>query len=174
MALLKSPLLTEKSVDLIIDQIKNNFNLQLKELDNQYSDGINLEPLDDNAIHISDKIQALTLPSVYVLYGASAFQYSENPNYMQSEDEALVVLRAVEIGADSLTRKMYRYGRVLYGILNLVDLVDDGDRLKIKLIPTRLGYTQPVTEKLQKEEQRFSMDVVVELKVLHYEKNLTV
>ncbi|MFA9202259.1 MAG: hypothetical protein ACEQSC_01800, partial [Candidatus Nanopelagicaceae bacterium] len=145
----------------------------LKEIDNQNPDGINLEPLDLNSIYISDKIQSLELPSVYVLSGASAFQYSDNQNYMESEDEIIVVMTAEEIGADELTRKMWRYGRVLYQTLNLVDLGDLAGRIKIKIIPTRLGYTIPITEKLQKGEQRFRMDAVLELKVLHYENNLT-
>lgn len=173
MALQKTPLLTEAVSDLIIDKIKVDFNNYLKELDNQYSDGIGLEPVDLNSIHISDKIQTLDLPSIYVLSGASAFQYSDNQNYMESEDEIIVVLTAEEVGADSLTRKMWRYGRVLYQTLNLVDLGDAAGRIKVKLIPTRLGYTIPITEKLQKEEQRFRMDAVLELKVLHYENNLT-
>jgi hypothetical protein len=174
MALLKHPLLTEASADLIINQVKLQFNLLLQELDNTYVDGTNLEPLDDEAIHISDKIQTLTLPALYVLYGSHAFDYTENPNWLNSEDEVIVVLTAEDVGADVLTRKMWRYGRVLFGCLNLIDLNDSTGRLKIRTVPTRLGYTTPITDKLQKEEQRFRGDVVLELKVMHFENNLTV
>lgn len=169
----KTPLLTEAAANLLITQFQNNFNLQLQQADNQYDDGINLEPVDDNSIHISDKIQSLDLPSFYVLFADHAFQYTENPNYLDSEDSVVLVVSAEDVGADSLTRKMWRYGRVLFGIFNLQQLTTDDQRLSIKTIPTRLGYSQPITTQLQKENQRFRMDTVLELKLMHFEKNLT-
>lgn len=173
MALQKTPLLTETTNDLITKYLKDNFNLFLKEVDFQYQDGISLEQIDDTSYHISDLIETLTLPCIYVLSGPHAFQYTENPNYLQSDDEIVVVLTAEEIGLDSLTRKVWRYGRVLFASLNLIDLGDSAGRIKLKTVPTRLAYTKPITSKLKKEEQRFRADVVLELKVLHYENNLT-
>lgn len=173
MALQKTPFLTEKTVDLVIAQIKANFNLALAELDNQYTDGINLEPVDDNAYEISDQIQPLTMPSVFVLAGPMQFNYNDKPNYLDSEDEMTVVVSCEDIGADVLARKAFRYARVLYGCLNLVDLKDADGRILIKTVPRRLGYTQPIKDKLTKEQGKFRMDCVLELRILHFENNLT-
>lgn len=173
MALPKFPLLSETTTNLIIDQLKANFNLNLAEVDNQYSDGLSLERVEDNSIFISDQIQTLSPPSIFVLASSLAYQYTDNPNYLQSEDDYVVVVTAEEVGAEELTKKIYRYARVLFGTLNLIDLQDASSRIKIKLVPQRLNYTQPVTDKLTKQGGKFRMDCVLELKVYHYENNLT-
>lgn len=169
-----SPLLNEKSADLIIEHIKSAFNLKLTELDNQYSDGISLEPLDDQHIYISDKFESLGMPACYVLFGTMAFNYTDNPNYLDATNECVVVLTGMDVGADVLMRKMWRYGRVLYSTLNLVELKDADDRLLTKLVARRLGYSdQKVSGQMPQMEQKFRQDLVLELDILHYEKNLT-
>lgn len=173
MALQRTPLLNEAVSNLVIQQLKDNYNVFLQELDNQYSDGINLEPVEDNAIYISDKVQSLTLPAIYCLFGRAAFQYTDKPNYMQSEDQALIVVSAEDIGAEELTKKIWRMGRVLYECLNLASLKSGDGRVQINLIPVALDYTAPVVSKLKKEEQKFRMDAVLELKIMHFENFLT-
>lgn len=175
MAIPFNPLLTETAVDLITQKLQAEFNPLLQEIDNQYSDGINLEPVENNSYFISDKIQTLSLPSIYVLFQDHAFQYSDDPNYLESEDRAIVVVTAEEIDAQNLARKMYRYARVLFGVLNLADLQDPNGRLQCKVVPQRLGYTEPgpITKSLQKEQAKYRMECVLELKLKHYEKNLT-
>lgn len=172
MAALRTPFLTEKVMQLIKGELQDNFNLKLKEIDNQYDDGINLEPVDDNAIHFTDLIQTLSPPAIYILPGPSRFQYQDQPNYMESEDEILVAVTAEDVGADILTLKSMRYARVIYSCLNLVDLFDDDARCEIHIVPDRLAYTQPIASKLNSSEQTFRMDCVFTMKVMHFEENL--
>jgi len=173
MALQKNPLLTEATVNLIIDQIKSNFNSLVADVDNQNSDGISLEPLDNDSIYLSDKYETLRPPAVFVLFQEHAFQYSKDPNYLDSVDKCIVVVSCEDIGASNLTRKSWRYGRVIYGCLNFIDLVDTTTRLKIKTIPKRLGYTQPIASKLKDYGKKYRIDTVLDLDILHYENFLT-
>lgn len=166
------PFLTESVLQLIKTQLQSNFNLELEQIDNQYSDGITLEPVDDNAIHFTDLIQTLSPPAIYIMPGQARFNYDEKRNYMQSEDEVIVVVSAEDIGADVLILKSMRYARVLFACLNLVDLFDSNNRIEIHIVPDRLGYTQPIAQKLNGAEQTYRMDCVLNLKVLHFEKNL--
>jgi hypothetical protein len=166
------PLLTEQVVDLMITQIQQNFNAQLTSTDNQYSDGLGVEPLDDKSIFISDQFQGVRMPSVHILFNEMAFQYSQEPNYLESRDRCLVVLSAEAMGADLCTRKVWRYGRVLFSVLNLASLSTSDGRLQINLIPQRLGYTQPIKDKLNEKARKFRMDCVLELQIKHYEKNI--
>lgn len=168
----KGPLLTENTVDLIINQIKSTFNATISDVDNFYSDGISLEKIDNEAFYITDKMHALTLPAVFVLFGAHAFQYTRDPNYLESEDECVVVCSFEDVGADVLQRKAWRYGRVLMNCLNLVDLKTPDDRLNLHVVPLRLGYTEQITNKLGKEQSKFRMECVLELRIKHFEKNL--
>lgn len=176
MAVQKSPLLTEKVVDVIKKHIQDNFNEALLEDENKYADGIALEQVAPNSIYITEDVQALRLPAIYILFDEHDFDYSTRPNYMESRDKCVIVLTAEGIDASGLTRKLYRYAKVLFEILNLADLVDvqgAENRMKLKLIPQRLGYTRTVTNKLTQQEQRFRKDCVLELEIKHYEKNLT-
>lgn len=166
------PLLSEAVVDLLSKQLKDNFNLLLEEVDNQYDDGINLEPLSDESIYLSDKIEGLSLPSCHILFGHHAFNYTNDPNYLESKDEVVIVLSAEDSGEAVLTRKLWRYGRVLHACFNLQSLGDDAGRIKIQTIPRQLGYTPTIAAKLQKEEFRFRKDAVLELEIMHFEKNL--
>ena len=175
MSLQKKPLLNETACNLLITQLQDNFNIELQELDNQYDDGSNLEPLSDQSIYISDKIETLDCPAVYILFGNMAFNYTENPNYLNASTEVAIVLSLEDIGADRLTRKAWRYSRILYGIFNLQDLNDLSGRLKIKTVPKRMAQTDArIVQKLKKEEQKFRMDIVLELELQHYENIVTV
>lgn len=172
MALQKTPLLSETVVDLITEQLKSNFNKYLSEADYIYTDGIRLEKIDDEQFYISNIHQPLRLPAIFVLFQDHAFQYTRDQNYLDSNDSLLVILTGEDIGAETLTRKMHRYGRVLLACLNLVELGDSASRINLKVIPNRLGYTQPISEKLQDRSRKFRMDVVLEITVQHWEKNL--
>lgn len=165
------PLMNEKIVDLAFEFLRANFNEWLTKADHKYSDGISLEKVEPNRYYITDKIQPLKLPAIFMLYGESAVQYTDNPNYLNTEDQALFVLSFEDMDAEKLTRKAWRYSRVLFGVLNLLDLEDDGGRLKARIVPQRVVYTDPIVSKLQKSGQKFRMDVVLEVKILHYEKN---
>jgi hypothetical protein len=165
------PLLNEEIVTLAFNHLKENFNTWLSTADHQYSDGISLERVENERYYISDKIQPLKLPAIFMLYGESAVQYTDNPNYFSTEDQAIFVLSFEDMDAEKLTRKGWRYSRVLFGVLNLLEMKDAAGRLQAKIIPQRIVYTDPVVSKLQKSGQKFRMDVVLEVKILHYEKN---
>lgn len=175
MSLPKNPLLAEATVNLIISQIQAQFNALIADVDNQYSDGIRLEPLSNESIYISYDFQTLKPPSVHVLLDEHAFQYTKDPNYMESADKVVVVVHGEDMGKDVLTRKMWRYARVIYGCLNLIDLQTSDGRLKIKCVAQRIGYTAPgpVSQKLAKTTSKFTADCVLDLRVLHYENFLT-
>lgn len=173
MAQPKYPLLTETVVNLIRDYLQANFNAALTDIDNQYSDGISLEKVNPSSIYISDAFQSLQLPAIYILFEEHAFQYTNDPNYLESDDKCVIVLSADQIGQESLTRKMWRYARVLNGLLNLLDLHDAQNRLNIRLMVQRVGYTATVSDKVSREQSRFRKDCVIELQIKHYENFLT-
>lgn len=167
------PLLNESSADMILGQLKSNFNVRLTELDHQYNDGISLEPLADEDIFISDKFENLGMPAAYVLFGNMAFNYTNNPNYLEATNECVVVLTAEDVGADILTRKLWRYARVIYSCFNLVDLNSSDSRLHVRCIPKRLGYSDvKVSGKLQERERKFRQDCILEMELVHLEKNI--
>lgn len=171
------PLLTETVADLIIQKMQSDFNPILQTADFMtYTDGISLKPIENNHYYVANTIDALELPACYVLFGNHAFQYSENQNYLISNDRCLVVITMEEVGDQSVTRMAWRYGRALFGCLNLARLVDvEGadNRIEIYLIPQSLAYTQEIGKKMDDRENRFRKDVVLELKIEHFEKNLT-
>jgi hypothetical protein len=174
MSLLKQPLLTESVVNLMIDQINSQFNTLLADVDNQYTDGISLEPLDKASIYISTQFQTLNPPAVFILFKEHAFQYTKDPNYLDSKDKCIVAVSAQDVGADNLTKKSWRYGRVIFDCFNLVDLqtTETPPRLKITTVPQRLGYTQPIRDTLNASAQEYRMDCVLELEIKHFERNL--
>lgn len=167
------PLLIEQSVELVSAQIKSVFNTSLQEVDNQYDDGISLEPISENAVYISNKIQSLDLPSVFILAGPMAFDYTGDPNYLNGKTDLVVVVASEEIGAEKMQRKAWRYMRALFECLGHVSLNSADGRLQIQCVPRRTGTTEPLVEKLQEFGQKFRSDAVLELSLLHYEKNLT-
>lgn len=174
MALL--PLLSEVVVDLIIDKLKAEINPTLQTADFKYGDGISLAPIQKSSYYISNLIEPLVLPACFVMMGDHAFQYSDNPNYLESEDTVLVAITMEGIGDQNVTRMAFRYARALYGVLNLAHLEDSNgpdNRIGITLIPQRIDYTQAVGQKMDDRETRFRKDVLLTLKVMHYEKNLT-
>jgi hypothetical protein len=173
MAVQNFPLLSEAARDLVLNKLKSNFNNFLADADNLYSDGINLEPIDDTSFYISYRFQTLRPPAIYVLFENHAFQYSEAPNFLDSNDRCLVVLSCEDVDGEVLTRKSERYGRILFGCLNQEELVTQDQRLKIQVLVETLDYLQPASDKLQTEQKKFRIDVVLTLKLLHYEKLLT-
>lgn len=169
-----SPLLAEPVVDLIIAQLKATLNPLLQTLDFKYADGISLAPIEKNSYYISDSIEPLTLPACMVLFGEQAFQYNEDQNYLISNDRVLVVVTVEELGDQSATKKVWRYGRAVYACLNLQRLVSPDQRVAINLILQNMAYgTSPVSSKMPDREKRFRKDVVMEFKIDHFEKNLT-
>ena len=68
---------------------------------------------------------------------------------------------------------MWRYARVLYSTLNLVDLATEDERLKIKCIPKRIGYSDKTIQKMSAEKKKFRQECVIEFEIHHYEKVLT-
>lgn len=170
---MKYPLLIEGALNLIKDKISSGFNATLQEIDNQYDDGISLEPISENAIYISDQIQSVQLPAVFILTGTSTFKYDTDPNYLNLEDEFVIVVSCEDIGAETIQKKLFRYQRILIELLNLEKLETSDGRLKLQCIPTQFGKTQPIVTKLKDGSQSFRGDAVMEMKVLHYEKNLT-
>lgn len=173
MAIQNFPLLTEPTRDLVLNQLKANFNSFLTDVDHQYNDGINLEPVDDASYFISYRFRTIRPPAIYVLFEKHAFQYADEPNYIQSDDRCLVVLSCEDIDGEVLTRKSERYARILFACLNQIELVTQDQRLKIQVIPESIDYLQPVSDKLQDAQKKFRIDVVLTLKLLHYEKLLT-
>jgi len=167
------PLLNEESANLLIDQLKSTFNAQLQIVDNMYSDGISLEPLKSESIYISEKFEPVRLPAAFVLFGNFTPEYSKEPNYLEGKNEVVIVISAEDMGADALTKKMWRYARVAFSSFNLVDLQTSDGRLKIRCVPKRIGYSDKVTTKMSQEKKKYRQDCVIELDVLHYEKNLT-
>lgn len=169
-----TPLLNEASYDLIKEYFDANFNLALQQTDNQYSDGISLEPIQSDAIFISDKVQTLKSPCAFFLFGELAFDYSEDPNFLEGNNNMLIVVSVEDVGAERLTRKAWRFGRVLYATFNQIDLQDTAGRMKIRTIPRRLGYSDDkIVGKLNQSDQKFRKDVVLEIEIMHYENNLT-
>ena len=169
---LNPALLSEGTVDLIIKHLKDNFNAYAAHPDFQYTDGISLEPV--NSFYINRKFESLDLPAIYVLIGAHIFQYQDNQNYLNAEDDVLIVLSAEDTDTENLTRKMFRYGRILHALFNIQDLSTADGRLKLVTVPSRLGYAEDVISAMPKQAKRFRMDAVLELKVQHYENNLTI
>lgn len=168
-----SPLLNEAAANLIIDKIKAEFNPALISIDNQYSDGISLEPVKAEAIYISDKFETLQPPAIFVLFGNTAFNYTKDQNYLDASDECVIVVSGEDVGADRLTKKMWRYARVIYSLFNLTDLVTADQRLKITCIPRRLGYADKAIQKMGDRKKKYRQDCVLELELRHFEKNLT-
>jgi hypothetical protein len=172
MAAQKSAKLIEATVDLMKSQISTLFNAALAAPDNQYNDGINLEPLNEDAVYISDKVQPVGMPWAFILAGSAKFDYEHNPNYLIAEIEAVIVVSSEEVGAEKMQRKAWRYQRVLYEALNQADLNSADGRLKIKIIPTRTGTTDPIATKLAEFGQKYRSDAVLEVVIQHYEKFL--
>ena len=173
MAVLKYPLLNETAANLIIEKIKSEFNAHLAEVDNQYKDGINMEPVKSESIYISDKFETLQPPGIFVLFGNMAFNYTKDQNYLDASNECVIVVSGEDVGADRLTKKMWRYARVIYSMFNLVDLNSTDGRLKITSIPKRLGYSDKVIQKMSDSKKKYRQDCVLELELRHFEKNLT-
>lgn len=167
------PLMWESAIGLVQAQIDSVFNNALQEIDNQYDDGISLEPISANSIFISNKIQPLDLPAVFLLAGEMAFDYSGDPNYLNANNELMVVVSSEDVGADRIQRKAWRYQRVLMECLNQVELKSSDGRLLIKCLPKRTGTTEPIATKLVEFGQKYRSEAVLELTLLHYEKNIT-
>ena len=174
MALPKLPFLNEDAADLMIAHFKSNFNAYLKDIDFKYSDGLSLEPVEEQSIYISDKYEALQPPAVYFLFGEMAFNYTNDENYLSASNSCVVVLSFEEKDANDMTRKAWRYARALFGIFNLVVLNSADGRLEMKCVPRRLGYSDDkVADKMSQRERKFRKDCVLELELMHFEKNLT-
>ena len=168
-----TPLLNETMANLLTDQVKNYFNAQLQLVDNQYTDGISLEPIKTESYFISDKFETLQCPACYVLFGNMAFNYTENQNYLDTNTECVIVITGEDMGAGRLQRKMWRYGRVLYGIMNLVDLKSSDGRLELKVVPRRMSYGERVIQKMGGDKKVYRQDCILELELMHFEKNIT-
>lgn len=174
MALPLLPLLNETVADMMIQYFKDNFNANLAEVDNQYSDGINLEPIKDESIYITDKIETLQLPSMFLLFGEMAFNYTGEQNYIDATNQCVCVISCEDVDSTVLVRKAWRYARVLQGIFNQVDLGDLNDRVEIHINSKRLGYSdERVSGKLDSGRSAFRKDCVLELEIMHFEKTLT-
>lgn len=169
------PLLSEAVVDTIIAKMRADFNTTLSTVDFQYNDGrgLPLIPISSESYYVADSIRPLKLPACFVLMGTHAFKYERDQNYLMSDDRILVVISIEQLGDQSITRNAFRYGRALYGTLNLARLSDPTGRMEITCIPQNLSYSEEVVKKMGDREKRFRKDIVLELKLIHIEKNLT-
>lgn len=167
-----TPQLNNESISLLKNLFNNSFNDLLKQVDHEYSDGVSLAPIDQTNVYISDVFQPLVLPSCFILVGETDIKYDSDPNFIKASTNVTVVVSFEGVGYDNLMTLAFRYMRALYAVYNLKDLVSNDGRVKIKTVPQRFGYSDPVKTKLDESGQFYRKDCVLELEVKHYEKNL--
>lgn len=164
--LVPAPLLVESAVGSIQTLMRQQFNLNLAKVWNQFSDQtgvdrVNLPFLDDDRFFISEAIEPLKVPSVFIVADNSEHDLSaQNVAFQRHRVLVAILVEAIEI--TQLVRTTWRYGDAAFLTLH------DAATGNIKILVRRVNYS-PIIARTTETGRQFRKDITLELEVLHFE-----
>lgn len=168
------PSLIELAIDLIQEQVENQFNANLTLVSDMYRDDkrkIVLEGVQPNNIYIAEGIKALKLPAIFLIPDRTDFDLTwQNANVMVHSVIMGVVVEDVAAEANRITRKALRYGRAAWMTVHDQFL---GGPARAQQIHVLVESEQPspaiYAERAGSGDRTFRKDVTLRLRVQHFE-----
>ncbi len=170
---MNGPLLNGPARDLILGYLQKNISNEFTLKDNFRSDGVNVQPIPQSSFYISEVFGTLQPPACYVLTGLMKFNYQGAPNWLEAETEFKVIVSSEDVGADVLQKQAESYGRILFKLLDQIDLATPDNRLRVHLVIDTLDYSDIIARKLGKEDVIYRRDVELKIKALQFEARTT-
>lgn len=175
--LIDGPLLNGVARDLILDYLRTFLNPELLNPDNQRSDGINLEPLSQQAFYVSEVYVSVQPPACYLIHnGPMRIIYQNDPNWLNGEDPFMAIISSEDVDADRLQKKSESYARILYKLLDQLDLEKIENhkvRLKLHLVTEQVEYSDIEAKNLGQTGALYRRDAIVRFKAMHFEARTT-
>lgn len=156
--------LVEQAVDHIVDHLRDQLNGYIALTYDEAEDStINLPPVQADRFYISEGIDPLVLPAVFVVASRTDHDLRAQ-NFAGQMHDVFVGLVAEDLGIQRLQRKVWRYGRALWLALHDQAIGD------MKALVRSLDYGPTLqTVTAQGGQRSFRKDVVLRCACLHYE-----
>lgn len=164
--------LTEASVELTLELIKQNIATALGTVRAYYGDSFTVEPPPTQSYFIYEKALAYKCPAVFVMCDAFQFNTKQTgPNFIDATAKLNVSVVIEDKEMDKLTPKAWRYQSALHQILNqaIIETSDQKVRLDIVVINNTFSPIYSNTKKPGQGPVMFRKEVVVECDVYHKE-----
>lgn len=159
--------LTESTVMMIRDLIKNNIASALVDIRAERADAKVPTPVPQN-FFISDKQWAYRCPAVFIIATNVDLALSRGQNHINSKQDVTISVVIEDKDSDALTIGCYRYQDALFEILDGAQVVSADTKIKIVVKVVSVIFSE--TFSLQDNNTIFRKEVAVMLEVEHWEQ----
>lgn len=172
------PSLIELAVDLLQDQIRDQFNVFLQaQVAVQYrNDGrkIVLEKLIPNNVYIGEGVKPLKCPAVFIIADRSDHEMTAQNVAIQNHTILVAVLvEDIQAETSRITRKAWRYGRAMWDCLHDRNLGGPVESQSIHVFAESLTYSPIISATSDTGDRKFRKDATLRLRVRAYENLFT-
>jgi hypothetical protein len=155
--------LVERAVDLLVEHLQDQLNGYIGLAYDEAGDDINLPLLSPDRFYISDGIEPLQPPAVFVVADRTEHDLTAQ-NFAAQTHTLFVALLAEDLGIQKLQRKVWRYGKALWLCLHDQALGD------VKVFVRSLDYSPTIQAAAATGQRSFRKDVTLRCTVEHYER----
>lgn len=159
--------LTEISVELITDHIRDNIDASLADVRTDRPDN-KVTTIPPRSYFIHEKAKGYRPPAVFVLSSGADFRLERGANFISALERMQIAVVVHDRNETLLTRKCWRYQSALAKLLHNTELVDVPAKLKI-IIKTVSTSFSPVLPVEAGGTNDFKKEVSIEIEVEHYE-----
>ena len=171
-----TPEMVEGAVQTIADLIATEYNVALDQTYEYYQaidpvHAINLPKIEAGSIYVSEEIDPLQCPAVFILAATTEINLQMREPFVQTHD-ILVDILAEDVGAELLTRKVWRYARTMYGLLKDRRVKTIHGNGQVIILVRSLDYSPIYSRgriRDQTNQRKFRKDASLRLRVKHDE-----
>lgn len=163
------PQLVETAVEMTIAMLRSGLNQELANVYTAYTvpgpggDGINLGFVPDDRYYITEVIDPLEPPAVFVLAEGSEHDLVAGQNYELTKHRLFVVLLVEDVEITRLTREAWRYGLAAWRVLH------DRQLNNVRTFVNGFDYSAAYSRKQDAGIRNFRKDVTLRVEARMYE-----
>ncbi len=168
------PSLVELALDLVQDQVENQFNANLAVVSDMYKNDkrkIALEPVQPNNIYIAEGVRSLKLPAIFLIAEGSDFDLTwQNANVMYHTVIMGVVVEDIAAEANRIKRKIMRYARAAWMTVHDQFLGGPYQAQQIHVLVQHERLSPALySERAGGGDRTFRQDATLTLRIQHFE-----
>lgn len=161
------PKLIEGAVDQVIAIARSRLNGMIDLVQSEHQNGnveepITLEPVSPDRFYISEQVEPLRRPCVFVLDDITRMPLNLGQNITHSLHMVNVVLLVEDTTTARLVRKTWRYARAMYLAIH------DQSTLSLNILVERFNYS-PVFSRDSRDGRTFARDITLGVRLMHFE-----
>lgn len=160
------PKLIEGAVDQVIALTRQRLPAMIELVQAEHQNGgeepITLEPVSPDRYYISEQVEPLRRPCVFVLDDVTRMPLTLGQNITHAIHMVNVVILVEDTTTARLVRKTWRYARAMYLAIH------DQSTLSLNILVERFNYS-PVFARDARDGRTFARDITLGVRLMHFE-----